>query len=216
MTSLSRFAIAEFGRESFGGRFLAPLSRLPQVPRQEHGAGQFWASAEGLAFLMDSFTVLRHQSVSPFIPTDRDYSGSAAALDEEAAKAAFSSPSRSPPFHQWLMGGIYRTFGRRRASPVTSQDHFLQAAARITPLVPFPAIRMAGRKASIRYSSVLRSRAVSGTPLRPKCRLPESPCLAPSSSHLLPDLPVMERWLLTSANVRSASKVFCTGTDPHR
>jgi hypothetical protein len=84
---------------------------------------------------MDSSVVLRLQSVFPFIPTRRDYSGSAVALEEEAVQATFSSPPRCRTVSPVAYGFGLPTVGRRRASPVMAWDHFLQAAARITQLV---------------------------------------------------------------------------------
>jgi hypothetical protein len=85
---------------------------------------------------MDSLIVLRLQSVFPFASRiSRSYSGSAAALNEEATKAAFSSPPHcrvvSPVAYRLDLPNV----GRRRASPVMTQDHFLQAAARNTPVI---------------------------------------------------------------------------------
>lgn len=100
--------------------------------------GQFWALAEGLTFLMNSSVVLRLQSVSPFTSSRfrrRSYSGSAAALEEEAVKATFSSPPRRQTISPVAYTFDLPTAGRRRASPVITQDHLLQAAAGVTPVV---------------------------------------------------------------------------------
>jgi len=167
---------------------------------------------------MDSRIVLRLQPVSPFTSRlSRSYSGSAAALNEEATKAVFSSPPHNPPFRLWLMGGTYRTFGRRRASPVTSQNHFLQATARITRVVH---VRLSTPPAPwderFGFSPALRRGAVSGAP---------SGRNAISRSHLAwplrhttfsgpPSGDALAAYLRRSW--RSASKVFCTGVVPHR
>ena len=77
------------------------------------------------------------------------------------------------------------TVGRRRTSPVMVQDRFLQAAARITVMVRG---RHSARPTSRRgfgSPSALPPGAVFGAPSRPKCRLPKSLCLAPSSAALL-------------------------------
>lgn len=75
------------------------------------------------------------------------------------------------------------TAGRRRASPVMSQDHFLQAAACGTRVVrrrhPYH------RRREDQVSPALHPRAVAGAPNRPKCCLPESLYLAPSRRFLL-------------------------------
>jgi len=101
-------------------------------------------------------------------------------------------------FHLWLIRAIYRPAGRRRVSPVTVQRHFLQAMTRITPVGCRQHPRRWQQVRVQSNSPTLHPRAVTGAPRRPKCPLPESPCLAPSSRHLLPDLPVVPRWLLTS------------------
>ena len=114
---------------------------------------------------MDSPVVLRLQSVSPFTSRGtRSYSGSAAALEEEAVQATFSSPPRcrtlSPVAYRYGLP----TVGRRRASPVMARDHFLQAAARITRWSASgnPLDRLWGERFGL--SSALRPRAVSGAP----------------------------------------------------
>jgi hypothetical protein len=69
------------------------------------------------------------------------------------------------PFHLWLIGPTYRTFGRRRVSPVMLQDHFLQAAARITLMGHFrrSALPFVGR--TIKAESAV-SRSHLAWPLR--------------------------------------------------
>ena len=166
---------------------------------------------------MDSSVVLHLRSVSPFIPVTRDYSGSAATLKEEATKAAFSSPPPGRTLSPVAYSCDLPTIGRCRASPVMVQDHFLQAAARITPVVH---CRQSARPAVIRGSGTsitLRRGAVSGAPRRPKMLSPgvslPGPFVTPSS----PEPPVTTRWLLTPAGrceVRAESSVqtrICTG-----
>jgi hypothetical protein len=104
-------------------------------------------SAERLTFLMNSSVVLRLQSVSPFTPrrVAWGYSGSADTLKAEAAKAAFSSPPHCRAFSPVAYRLVLPTVGRRRASPVMTQDHFLQAAARLTRMVhPWQSARTEG------------------------------------------------------------------------
>lgn len=84
------------------------------------------------------------------------------------------------------------TIGRWRASPVMVQDHFLQAAACITEVVrDRPSARSVPRR-GFGSPSALHPGAVTGAPRRPKCRLPKSLDLAPSSASLLRHL----RWLV--------------------
>ena len=137
MVSLSCFAIREFGLAGFGGRFLAsPLSSgVLRVSRQERGRANLGLQPGRLTFLMDSRAVLLLQSVFPFTRLAVRYSGSAAALNEEAAKAAFSSPPRRPAVSPEVYRRDLPTVGRCRASPVMVQDHFLQAATRTTMMV---------------------------------------------------------------------------------
>jgi hypothetical protein len=73
------------------------------------------------------------------------------------------------------------------------QDHFLQAAARITVMVRDRHSARSIPRRGFGSPSALPPRAVIGAPSRPKCRLPKSPCLAPSSTSLLRH----SRWLVT-------------------
>lgn len=103
-------------------------------------------------------------------------------------------------FRLWLIGSTYRPFGRRRASPVTSQDHFHQVAARLTPVVHLQ--RSACLEVGRAYgcSSALRSRAVSGAPRRPKMLSPGVALPGPFVTSPSPGLPVATCWLLTSVD----------------
>jgi len=80
------------------GMFLSlTAGRLSSVVPARARAGQFWAFAKALTFLMNPSFVLPLQSVSPFTSgrfRRRSYSGSADIPKEEATKAAFSSPPR--------------------------------------------------------------------------------------------------------------------------
>jgi len=67
----------------------------------------------------------------------RNYSGSAVVPEAGANKALFpAATASSSPFHQWLMGRMYRTGGRSGTSPVTTRNHFLQVLTRITRTGP--------------------------------------------------------------------------------
>jgi hypothetical protein len=161
---------------------------------------------------MDSSVVLRLQLVSPF--TLRHwawgYSGSADTLQEEAAKAAFSSTPRGRTFSPVAYRFGLPTVGRRRASPVMVQDHFLQAAARLTQVVTSIGNPQQPRmERGLGYSSTLRPRAVSGVPRRPKMPSPGVILLGPFVTSPSPGLPVATPWLLTSA-VRCGVRARCS------
>ena len=118
-------------------------------------------------------------------------------------------PRQPSPHHRVVLAFspvAYRrdlpTIGRWRASPVMVQDHFLQAAARITVMVRDRHSARSIPRRGFGSPSTLPPGAVFGAPSRPKCRLPKSPCLAPSSRRLLRHLPVALSWLLTSAEYR--------------
>lgn len=140
--------------------------------------GQFWALAEGLTVLMDSssFSIIDRFSLSS---AETDYSGSAATLEVEAVKATFSTPPHRRTISPEAYSRGLPTVGRRRASPVSTQGHFLQAAACGTLVVRPRHPHRRTRKES-GSSPALHTGAVTGAPRRPKCCLPESPCLAPS------------------------------------
>jgi hypothetical protein len=196
MSSLSRFAITKFSRVSFGGRFLA-CSGYPARAR----AVPDGTSLERLTSLMDSHVVLRHQSVSPFTLRHLawGYFGSADTLEEEAAKATFSSPPRCRAFSPVAYRLDLPSIGRRRASPVMTQDHFLQAATRSTQVVHPRQSARTEDGARLGTSSTLHPRAVTGAPPRPKTPSPGVILLGPFVTPPSPDLPVATRWLLTPA-----------------
>ena len=128
------------------------------------------------------------------------------------------SPHRrvAGPFRLWLIGSTYRPsdggglhrsclrtiFSRRRhASPAGSTA----------------GIRFTGRgEGSLGFPPALHRGAVTGAPSGRKCRLPESPRLAPSSRRLLRASRWRRAGCLPPSKVRSAGKVFCTGAVPHR
>ena len=80
------------------------------------------------------------------------------------------------------------------------QDHFLQAATRTTVMVRDRHSARSIPRRGFGSPSTLPPGAVFGVPSRPKCRLPKSPCLAPSSYAPSPVLPVLLSWLRTSAD----------------
>jgi len=99
-------------------------------------AGHLAASSEGLTFLMDSpsFFVFNgftfHCAYSCAATLDL--------LTPSMRRRLRQSSPRLPhrlPLRLWLIGSVYQTFGRSRVSPVMLQDHCLQAAAGITPMV---------------------------------------------------------------------------------
>ena len=131
--------------------------------------------------------VLRLQSVSSFTPRPPGR-GATPILLPSLRRGRFRQPSPLRRVVGTPSPVAYRfdlpTVGRRRTSPVMAWNHFLQAATCSThgsppPITAYPA---EGRASD---SPVLHPRAVTGTPHRPKRRLPKSSCLAPSTRPLL-------------------------------
>lgn len=168
---------------------------------------------------MDARVVLRLQSVFPFThPHGRPrYSGSAAALQEEAAKAAFSSPTASSlPFRLRLIGGIYRPSGggglhrswfrtifsrRRHDSPSwfeTGTPHVRSRGGNSGSRQRF----YQGRCLTHHAGPCAVSRSLPAWPLRP------SAFSGPSGGAELAAYPC--------GMLQSSSREFCTGADPHR
>jgi len=216
ITSLSRLVITKFGLTSFRGRFLAsPRLRFTRVSRQELGPTNFGSSPEWLTSLLDSRVVLRLQwFLLSLRALAQSYSGSAATLDEEATKAAFSSP----PHNRVVSPVAYLldlpTVGRRRVSPVMVQDLFLQAHARATQLVhsQHSAWLSVGRELGI--PSTLRLGAVFGAPARPKMRTPGVTLPGPFVTSPSPVPPVVMRWLLTSVETAECEQGVLYGRGP--
>jgi hypothetical protein len=163
---------------------------------------------------VDSRIVLRLRSVSPFIPTGRDYSGSAAALEEEAVKATFSSPPRCRTVSPMAYGSVLPTVGRRRASPVMAGTLFSRrlhvAPSWSAPGNPHHRVR--GERLGL--SSALRLRAVSGAPARPKMPSPGVTLPGPFVAMPSPELPVAPRWLRTSAGSAEFEQGVLYGCGP--
>ena len=95
-----------------------------------------------------------------------------------------------------------------------SQDHFLQAAARITRGVRdrHSASPAAGGK--FRFPPALHRGAVTGAPLRPKMPSPGVTLLGPFVTPPSPDLPVATRWLLTSVEAAECGQGVLYGSGP--
>ena len=74
----------------FWGRFLVP----PRVAREEERAGHFAALAERSNFPRATEHSPPFYKVSPFVPPQRDYSGSAAIPKENGSEALLFSPMR--------------------------------------------------------------------------------------------------------------------------
>lgn len=96
------------------------------------------------------------------------------------------------------------------------QDHFLQAAAGITRVArnrqsAYPVVGREVRTPADASSKGGDWRITQAEMPSPEVTLP-GPFVTPPS----PDLPVATRWLLTSVELRSSSKVFCTDAVPHR
>ena len=180
MVSLPRVVTTEFGRARSRGRFLAVLG----FPGKSTGR-PFCGCSRGANF---PHGLVRRSSSSigfPFRPPPwRTTAG--------LLLPSKSRPSRQRSAHRRIAGAIspvaytldLPTVGRRRASPVMSQNHFLQAAAHITRVV-HRRRSVLSAMGGLRASPALHSRAVTGAPDRPQCRLRKSLCLAPSSRCLL-------------------------------
>lgn len=117
-------------------------------------------------------------------------------LKEGAIQATFPSPyefagplARCP---SRIVGAVspkaYRldlpTIGRRRTSPVITQNHCLQARARIT-IGSIDDNRIAADGRRIRSLPSASPRGGGWRTFWPRCQLPESPCLAPTIQTLL-------------------------------
>jgi hypothetical protein len=131
--------------------------------------------------------VLRLQSVSSFTPRP---SGRRATpnLLPSLRRGRFRQPSPLRRLAGTPSPVAYRfdlpTVGRRRTSPVMAWNHFLQAATCGTHGSP-PPITAYSAEGRASDSPVLHQGAATGTPHRPKRRLPKSSCLAPSTRPLL-------------------------------
>jgi hypothetical protein len=114
---------------------VAAVAVSPGFPARAR-VDQFWVSARELTFLMDSRIVLRLQR---FFLSLRELREATPDLLLPSMRRRLRQPSPllriGDPFHTRLIGSPYRTFGRSRASPVMSQDHFLQAAACLTTVI---------------------------------------------------------------------------------
>ena len=104
-------------------------------------------------------------------------------------------PRMIESFHQWLIESTDRTSGRGRTSPVMDQDHSSPGDCThhpygLLPITACPATGGSGFPSASTKGGVWRT-------YRPKCRLPESPCLAPSRHSLSPVLPATMPWLRT-------------------
>ena len=219
MASLSRFAITEFGRASFWGRFLAsPPWRLSLVSQQERGLTH-WGSWPGKLGFPHGLANRSPSSIgfSFHFACEREATPD---LLPPLKRRRFRRPSPhrrvAGPFRLWLIGSTYRPsdggglhrsclrtiFSRRRhASPAGSTA----------------GIRFTERgEGSLGFPPALHRGAVTGAPSGRKCRLPESPRLAPSSRRLLRASRWRRAGCLPPSKVRSAGKVFCTGAVPHR
>lgn len=192
--------------------FLSVLAHggVPRVSRQERGRANFGLQPGRLTFLMDARVVLLLLSVSPFTRLATRYSGSAAALQEEAAKAAFSSPPHGPT----LSPAAYRRdlptqravegFTGHGSGPFSpgGDTHHRDG--------PGPTLRTFDPGAGIRVPVSASSRGgvwrtIPAEMPSPEVSLPGPFVLAPS-----PALPVALSWLRTSADgcrVRAESSV---------
>lgn len=149
--------------------------------------GQFRASAEGLTLLVNSLFVLCLRSVSPFTNS----------RERHFATPDLLRPSRGRPFrqrsprhriaerfHRRLIGSTYRPsdgVGLHRSCIKTIFSRRQHATPQwATPGNPHVPVVNGSRG-----PATLHLGTVTGVPSRPKCRLPESLCLAPSTRRLL-------------------------------
>ena len=204
--------------QASGGCFLAssPCSGVLRVSRQERGRANFGLQPRRLTFLMDSRAVLLLRSVFPFTQRCCATPGLLLPLKRRRLR-------RPSPHHRVvhvLSPAAYRqglpTVGRWRASPVMVQDHFPQAVA-----CPTVGVRD-------RHSARSLSGRVSGS----RQRFIQGRCLAhpsglsavsqslfawplrPSAFSGIPGRAKLAAYLRRC--LRSSSKEFCTGADPHR
>ncbi len=109
---------------------------MRRFSRQEHGPADLVASAVTANSPHVVVVVLRLQSVSPFTAHRFRHAATPVLLLSSKKRRL-----RQPSLHHRVVGTIspvaytfdLPTIGRRRTSPVMAQDHFLQAAACITP-----------------------------------------------------------------------------------
>ena len=201
------------------GMFLSVLAHggVPRVSRQERGRANFGLQPGRLTFLMDARVVLLLLSVSPFTRLATRYSGSAAALQEEAAKAAFSSPPHGPT----LSPAAYRRdlptqravegFTGHGSGPFSpgGDTHHRDG--------PGPTLRTFDPGAGIRVPVSASSRGGVWRTI---------PAEMPSPEVSLPGPFVLRAFSGPSGGAKlaaylcgrlqSSSREFCTGADPHR
>ena len=113
---------------------------MRRVSRQELGSAHLVASAVAANFPRVAVVVLHLQSVSAFT-TCRFRPVATPLLLLPSKKRRLRQPSLHRIRIAKTISPVAYTFdlptiGRRRASPVMTQVHFLQAATRITPVVP--------------------------------------------------------------------------------
>ncbi len=189
MVCLSRTATTDSDRLTRARMFLSTC----RVTLQEQGWAISWLQPAGLTAPMKSVAFIRLLRFLLSLEPPKwpfSYSESAVVPEEEAAQTTFSSPS-----HRRVISPVaYRlglpNAGRRGTSPVRHSAIFSRRKHASPPgsdtdnrIADVERIRRVG-------SPVLPSRAVIGTPWRPKCLLPKSLRLAPSTPLLLPDSPV--------------------------
>jgi hypothetical protein len=130
MASLSRSATTEFGRSSGWGMFLSRLAAFHRFPGKSSGGPILGFSCEP-NFPHVLVVVLRLRSVSPFT-TRRFQRAATPALLLPLKRRPLRRRSPHPRFVRTISPVAYTfglpTIGRGRASPVMTQDHFLQGA----------------------------------------------------------------------------------------
>ena len=217
MASLSRFAITEFGRASFWGRFLAsPPWRLSLVSQQERGLTH-WGSWPGKLGFPHGLANRSPSSIgfSFHFACEREATPD---LLPPLKRRRFRRPSPhrrvAGPFRLWLIGSTYRPsdggglhrsclrtiFSRRRhASPAGST-------------AGIPLHRTWGGKFGFPTSA--SSRGGDWRTIRPKMPSPGVTSLGPFVTPPSPDLPVAMRWLLTSVETAECGQGVLYGCGP--
>lgn len=192
------------------GRFLASrCRRLPRFPGKSAG-GPIWGFDRRANYPPCPPELSVSSTGFDFHSGLRNYSVSAAVPEVGAVQASFPTSPRNPCL---FTGGLWTgltVVGRRGTFTGHGSVPFSPGGDTWHPRAPVPVTAWPAREGGRGASPALQTGAVLGAADRPKCRLPESSCLAPSTRLLLPDLPLEPPWLRTPAvrrEVRAGSSV---------
>ena len=172
---------------------------VPRLPGKS--AGRPWGVlAQGLTSLVISSVVLRLQLVFPFTSPCGEATPDLL-LPLKRRRFRQPSPHRrvAEPFRPWLIGSCLPTVGRRRASPVMTQNHFLQAAAGFTRVVLIRQSASPDLERKFRIPVSASSRGGDWRTKQAEVPSPEVTLPGPYDMPPSPVLPVATRWLLTPA-----------------